>query len=72
MSIDQHRLQPADIAVAQTTDRDILASANKKLREENAELRDEIDEVKAMVEILKAQATGTRGLVGSTYAPTPV
>lgn len=72
MSIDQRRLQPADIAVAQTTDRDILASANKKLREENAELRDEIDEVKAMVEILKSQATGTRGLVSSAYAPTPV
>jgi len=68
MSKDQRRLQPTDVAVAQTADRDFLALANKKLREENAELRDEIDEVKAMVEVLKAQVTGTRGLISPTLS----
>jgi cell division protein FtsB len=39
------------------------AAANKRLREENAVLYDENEELKAMVEMLKAQVSGRLGLV---------
>ena len=68
MTTDQRRLPVTEIARAQTAERNALAAANKKLQEENAVLRDEIDEVKAMVEVLKAQVMGTRGLVSPTQS----
>ena len=68
MSTDQRRPPVTEIANAQTAERNALAAANKKLQEENAVLRDEIDEVKAMVEVLKAQVMGTRGLASPTQS----
>lgn len=42
--------------------------ANGKLRADNSELRDEVEELKAMLEVLKAHAGGTKGLVSEPRA----
>lgn len=39
------------------------AAVNKRLRDENSVLYDENEELKAMVEMLKAQVSGRMGLV---------
>ena len=41
-----------------------VREANERLREENAELLEEIEEVKAMVDVLKRERSGRMGLVG--------
>ena len=44
------------------------AAMNKRLREENSVLYDENEELKAMVEMLKAQVSGRMGLVSDPRA----
>ncbi len=54
---------------AYAEERGVLAATNNKLREENLVLKDEVEELKAMVELLKAQHTGQRGLVSEPKGP---
>lgn len=46
-----------------------LAKANDELREENADLMDEVEEMRAMLEMLKAQVSGKRGLISARASP---
>lgn len=45
-----------------------LQTANTRLRNENIELKDEVEEMRAMLEVLKAQHSGKRGLVSEPRA----
>jgi len=54
---------------AYAEERGVLAATNNKLREENLVLKDEVEELKAMVELLKAEHTGRRGLVSEPKSP---
>jgi hypothetical protein len=40
-----------------------LSDANRLLQEKNADLRDEVEELRAMVEVLKREVGGKKGLV---------
>ncbi|KDQ60747.1 hypothetical protein JAAARDRAFT_151426 [Jaapia argillacea MUCL 33604] len=56
------RLQAEEIT-GLTAEREAMAQSIKKLQDGNAELTDEIEELKAMLDMLKAQVSGRRGLV---------
>jgi phage shock protein A len=60
---------PADEIAAFVGEKTSLATANDKLREENADLMDEVEEMRAMLEMLKAQISGKRGLVSARASP---
>jgi predicted nucleic acid-binding Zn-ribbon protein len=63
------RHMPADQIAAFVVEKSSLARANDKLREENLDLRDEVEEMRAMLEMLKAQVGGRRGLVSARASP---
>jgi len=46
-----------------------LQTANNNLREDNLVLKDEVEELRAMVEVLRGQHTGGRGLVSARSSP---
>ncbi|TFK54957.1 hypothetical protein OE88DRAFT_1717047 [Heliocybe sulcata] len=56
---------------ALTKDRTSLIGENKKLRAANDELRDDVQDLGHMVELLKAQVTGKKGLVSGSESNTP-
>lgn len=45
-----------------------LMDANSRLRNENIELKDEVEEMRAMIEVLKGHHSGRRGLVSEPRA----
>lgn len=51
-----------------TREKATLIEANRKFRAENADLRDEAEELRAMVEVLKNQVGGPRGLFSEARA----
>jgi DNA repair exonuclease SbcCD ATPase subunit len=63
------RQMPAEEIAAFVAEKTSLAKANDKLREENADLMDEVEEMRAMLEMLKAQVSGKRGLVSARASP---
>lgn len=48
---------------AMASDKKLLTAVNRDLREKNTELMEEKEELKAMVEVLKNEVGGRRGLV---------
>jgi uncharacterized protein YlxW (UPF0749 family) len=55
-------MSPNDIA-AFAVEKARLSDANRVLQEKNADLRDEVEELRAMVEVLKREVSGKKGLV---------
>jgi len=59
------RLPEAEIAAFMTEKSD-LAAANVRLREENYDLKDEMGEMRARMELMKAQIDGHKGLIAES------
>lgn len=62
-SLPSARLDVQAIANAHVAEKAVLRKECNILQKENKELRDDLEETQAMVEILKAQVSGTQGLV---------
>ncbi|KAG6831182.1 hypothetical protein H0H92_012322 [Tricholoma furcatifolium] len=63
----------AEIEVGRLTDeRTGLLEANKQLKEVNNELMDELEELRVMVECLKAQHSGHKGLIAEPRIRSPI
>lgn len=60
---ESSRRPSADEISAFSSEKATFINANQNLRDENLSLKDEIDEVKAMVEVLKGKQGRHEGLV---------
>ena len=59
-----HRQQHNVLHIASlVSEKGALVETNQRLKAENIELKDELEELRAMIEILKGQRGGRQGLV---------